>query len=606
MNVIFDQINYTLYLFLKIFFFKKKFYYIKIDNSISDPLNFSNKLKDINIFPLPIDKLKNIKSSIFQENLIGNRESLYKQSLQLISNKELFYYSKLLELEDAKPKLRLIINDYLYSFNYSLNSRIQIWCSAKENEKKFFVFFSYSFSAWYFSFKKKNFYKIIIPLDIIRYFIYFFYILIKKIFSIKINLNFYKKKIFTKNSNSSKIAFVVNKGLFYGKLYRKSLYFLDNTKSYLNKKKLLFVNYDDLIYSNPKSLNWFNLKNQETNKFKLFFKVLLIMLRLVFFRNIKNIKGWLLIFRILYVYNKYLLLVKKINFIKIALIDYDILCPKLLILAFEKNNIITISTQERYSLSFYNNYSVVSDIYFTSSNFITKHLSKSKYYQVNHLITSGQYRCDWLNNFLKIKKKNKIISAKKNILILGYHSPKYWFESSVDPLLNFNAKKNFLIDIINLSKKYVDCNFILRFKDIDWFNNKEFYEYKKIFSNSKNLKLSTNYKNDRYTYFLCANSDLVISTPSSIADECIEVGVPVIIHNYTHNINKIFPNSCIYSKMEIMCNNYSQLDKKLYNFLFLRNNKNINKIKNKFYNSSIKNVKKFITSYVENELTKHE
>ena len=244
-------------------------------------------------------------------------------------------------------------------------------------------------------------------MDIIRYFIYFFYILIKKIFSIKINLNFYKKKIFTKNSNSSKIAFVVNKGLFYGKLYRKSLYFLDNTKSYLNKKKLLFVNYDDLIYSNPKSLNWFNLKNQETNKFKLFFKVLLIMLRLVFFRNIKNIKGWLLIFRILYVYNKYLLLVKKINFIKIALIDYDILCPKLLILAFEKNNIITISTQERYSLSFYNNYSVVSDIYFTSSNFITKHLSKSKYYQVNHLITSGQYRCDWLNNFLKIKKKIK-------------------------------------------------------------------------------------------------------------------------------------------------------------------------------------------------------
>jgi hypothetical protein len=111
MNVIFDQINYTLYLFLKIFFFKKKFYYIKIDNSISDQLNFSNKLKDINIFPLPIDKLKNIKSAIFQENLIGNRESLYKQSLQLISNKELFYYSKLFELEDVKPKLRLIIKD---------------------------------------------------------------------------------------------------------------------------------------------------------------------------------------------------------------------------------------------------------------------------------------------------------------------------------------------------------------------------------------------------------------------------------------------------------------------------------------------------------------
>ena len=58
--------------------------------------------------------------------------------------------------------------------------------------------------------------------------------------------------------------------------------------------------------------------------------------------------------------------------------------------------------------------------------------------------------------------------------------------------------------------------------------------------------------------------------------------------------------------MDIMCNNYKQLEKKLYNFLFLKNNKNINKIKNKFYNSSTKNVKNFITSYIEKELVKYE
>ena len=55
-----------------------------------------------------------------------------------------------------------------------------------------------------------------------------------------------------------------------------------------------------------------------------------------------------------------------------------------------------------------------------------------------------------------------------------------------------------------------------------------------------------------------------------------------------------------------MCNNYKQLEKKLYNFIFIKNNKNINKIKNKFYNSSTKNVKNFITSYIEKELVKYE
>jgi len=606
MSIIFDKINYTLYLFLKLFFFKKKFYYITIANSISDPLNFSNKLKDKNILPLPIEKLKNIKSSIFQENNVSNRESLLKQSLEIISNKELFYYSKLFELDDVRPKLRLIINDYIRSFNYRYNEIIKIWCSSKENEKKKIFFFSFSFGTLYFNFKKKNFYKIVIPLNIIGHFIQFFYILIKKKFSIKNISNFNKKNFFIKKSSSSKIAFVAHKGLSYGKLYLKSLYFLDNKKSHLNKKKILFINYEDSIYAKPRSLNWLNLKNYEINNFKLFFKILLMMLRLNFFRNIKNIKGWLLIFIILYVYNKYLLIIEKINFIKIALIDYEILCPKLLILAFKKNNITTISTQERYLSSFNYNYSVISDIYFTSSDFISKYLLKSKYHQINHLISSGQYRCDWLNYFLKISKKNKSISKRKNILILGYHSPKYWFESSIQPLINFTARKNFLIDIINLSKKYVDYNFILRFKNIDWLNNKEFREYKKIFLSSKNLKLSTNYDNDRHTYFLCANSDIIISTPSSIADECIEVGIPVIIYNYTHNINEIIPNYLGYAKINIMCNNYHQLEKKLYNFLLLRNNKNTNKIKDKFYNSSLKNVKNFITNYVEKELARYE
>ena len=52
--------------------------------------------------------------------------------------------------------------------------------------------------------------------------------------------------------------------------------------------------------------------------------------------------------KILYsTYIKYCEIIKKFKNLKICIIDYDLFCPKTLILALEKNNIKTVATQER-------------------------------------------------------------------------------------------------------------------------------------------------------------------------------------------------------------------------------------------------------------------
>ena len=51
--------------------------------------------------------------------------------------------------------------------------------------------------------------------------------------------------------------------------------------------------------------------------------------------------------------------------------------------------------------------------------------------------------------------------------------------------------------------------------------------------------ISNNYEEFRYSYKLCANADLIIAKHTSLADECLAKGIPVIFHEYTHNTKKL-------------------------------------------------------------------
>ena len=64
-------------------------------------------------------------------------------------------------------------------------------------------------------------------------------------------------------------------------------------------------------------------------------------------------------------------------------------------------------------------------------------------------------------------------------------------------------------------------------------------------NNCENIIISNNYKESYYSYKLCANADLIIAKHTSIADECLSNEIPVLFHEYTHNMKKlvvVFPN----------------------------------------------------------------
>lgn len=250
--------------------------------------------------------------------------------------------------------------------------------------------------------------------------------------------------------------------------------------------------------------------------------------------------------------------------LKLALIDYEILCPKELLLAFESKGIKTVATQERFILAFEKMWvSFFINHYYCGSPFAAEAMKRSPLIRVDHFIPVGQYRSD---NLLELKRspppkilKEPLAKGLKIITALGFHVRTEWQTSQVDLLLNWKAHQHFLNDMIRLATDMPDAFIILRYKMIDWMELPIFTETIQKIKSTDNLIISTEYDANLVSNDLCAHSDLVIAKHNSLADECLSVGIPVLFHEYAHNTNRIMADSFDYSPTRVMCFNYEEL-----------------------------------------------
>ena len=606
MHFIIDSINNN-YFFLKVFqFIKIKTYYLKLTSSNNNYL--ANKLKQINILPLQLEHEEKLSSDIFSDSDSDPKKKNIRIINSFINNKISNLFLKEIGFK-SKNVTKILINDYIVKYRIKENASIKYWHQANHLKKIIYIIFD--LEKFFFVDKNKNLFKIYIPLDFLvfvkkilsKIFYFFFY---KVYYSFKINnysnkIN--KKKLF-------KIAYILHGNNFYGEknriLYNKDLYYSKNIEV-LKKKNIIHFGYLNKDITNIE--NYINI-----NKFKDYynFKPYIFLYRSFFL--IKKFSDLILI-KILFIelcnfiyFRKF---IKNYSSLKLAIIDYDILCPKILILAFQSLKIKTLSTQERFIASFYNTFSVISDYYFTSSNYINKVFRNNKFILVKNFISVGQYRVDKFKKYKnsRIYEVNNLnnIKNKKIIIALGYQSISDWFLSDSNPLLNISSQKLFLNDMIKLSENLKDCFIIIRLKSLDGPSLSFFDNELKIIKNSKKITLSFS-NTAEYQYSLCSKADLVIAKHTSLLDECISFGIPCLIYDYTHNLGSIIKKTFDYNKSRIICGNYSELFKRSYEIL---NNKDytilkeLRDIRKKYYYYDKKEeVKTKIHKYINNIILK--
>ena len=366
----------------------------------------------------------------------------------------------------------------------------------------------------------------------------------------------------TDNLNSYKIACYPHKGIYYGDLYLKDFFYSYDQNNFLYYKKILHLEWNKLSlpeiskeYYAKNNIKYLYLKNFSNSWVLLKKNILYWTKNLSLFLKIAKYDIQVLYFVLL---STYLIIESQENLhkfknLKIILACNDELFPIELSIACKKKNIITISTQDRLFTS--NVLPIfIFDFYFVagemSKQITKKRMSESYIKSIKNLYL---VKTDKYKNF-----KNNLSNDFYNCIVMDYPSSAYWYKNGRHDILSWKANKNFYNIIINLSKKYPEVNFLIKSKNYKWTTIPFYENIVEEINQRKNITILTNQTK------LTANeslnkADFVLAVTSSLAEEMLSIGKPVIIYNsYGGHPKKLFN----YGE-RILANNYEEISEKI-------------------------------------------
>jgi hypothetical protein len=475
-------------------------------------------------------------------------------------------------ITDVEKKLQIAVHSPVTVQYMNVGGKIRIW--ARSNPDTTYLLIDLNVKGLLNPDLASNVWQVVIPLEIFETgFRLGFLAIHNAILAIKTGLTPKKTSsvpspVPDEQKPPARVAYVTHKGLQYGNMYQKNLFYSPRKESELHAERLLHIDYSGVPNPSEK-LHWVCLGERRASYPVLIWYALVASGKGIFrVRHVRHLFGLMILTRFYVGYRSYLARLDAYPDLGIALIDYDMLCPKELLLAFESRKIKTVAVQERFLGAFAKLFaSIFLDTSLCSSPLTGEAMRKNPIICIDHYIPVGQYRTDTL---LEAKNspppeifKKPLARGWKIITALGYQAPLEWQNSQADLMINWCAHQHFLDDMIRLSEDIPDVFIILRYKDVDWITLPVFADTIRKIQSSENITISTDYSKDFASYDICAHSDLIIAKYSSLADECLSVGIPVLYHEYTHNTVRIIADAYDYSPAKILCFNYQELKEKV-------------------------------------------
>lgn len=377
---------------------------------------------------------------------------------------------------------------------------------------------------------------------------------------IKLLKSFFKKKKanYFKNLNKSlnqknrhyKVGVIYHISEIYGQnLYDKKHFFSDKKDSPLNEKNVIsFIVGNDNSKTDSIKIN-FNDIDKKNKFFLLMQGIVLFIKNLDTCQTKKQLLG-LSILSIFYI--KYKLWIKYFSEYSIdnIIYDYDVNFSKALSLALSSLSINTISICERASLTTLNGLGVIVDNYIIPGKIYKKYVKKNSSFLYKESINIDFWRLKYFKELETYKLSNKdfhnsintkkdISSYENKIVILGWNLnsdlPNYF--------INERANEEFFNIVESLSSAFQKYAVILRMKML---NIEEGNLISERFKNKNNIFLCNNYQPLGLSYHLCKEASLIVSIPTSLAEESVAYGKKVIFIDDLYTIKNI--SSYLYPK----------------------------------------------------------
>jgi len=236
----------------------------------------------------------------------------------------------------------------------------------------------------------------------------------------------------------------------------------------------------------------------------------------------------------------------------VAVVGYDLLFPRVLSLALQGAEITVVALQERLLASYFGNFSIILDHYMVAGEKVAQYLKGHEYCNVDQFHPIGLNRCELLQ-MSSVKPRQR-----PQVLVLDYYSPLDWWDDT-DPIVNRSANRGFYRDIIRLATERPAIDFVIRGKSADWRNDPYFANEIRAFDGLPNLTVDCEYSEFDRSYRLAAGSNVVIAKHTSLGDECLAVGKPVIFHDWASNSESYAAQIYQYEGLPVFAHRYESL-----------------------------------------------
>ena len=266
--------------------------------------------------------------------------------------------------------------------------------------------------------------------------------------------------------------------------------------------------------------------------------------------------------------------------LKNVLVGYDILFPLELSLACKEMNITTVAVQER-MISAWWTWPLLIDHYFIYGSAASKILDKRFNGLIKHKYEIGPIRlADHQKTFDK-KEELKVMlpDYKWRVLVLDFHSSLGWYNNGRCLGNNWRNNLRFYKDIINLCDHFPQAYFMIKGKNNDFLNIPYFSEIKTRTKQTPNCMVVKDY--EQWTPFTSsAISDIAVAMHTSLGDEMLALGKPVIFYDFFG-----FPSQIIDYGSELIAHTYEDLIRKLERYFHdpKAYNNELNPVRKKFY-----------------------
>lgn len=217
--------------------------------------------------------------------------------------------------------------------------------------------------------------------------------------------------------------------------------------------------------------------------------------------------------------------------VRIALLGYDSLYPIAAVVALQSMGIKVIANQERFIEAFYSHYTPILNLYFVHGEVVKKQFEKNKNTIIDDIVVIGDIRCNKIQeNKIRAKEERcKRFGDKAHIcLVLDYVTNPDAFTGAFNFCLDFKSNQFYYNSIIELAIKNIDCAFIIRGKNANWLELKEMSAIKDKIKALDNVHIDMEYSRFDRSYELAAMADIVIARHTSLSDQCLAEGIPVL------------------------------------------------------------------------------